>query len=192
MATPRVLIHSALFDYALTQLGDAADMDERLGRELYRLSLYADLVAIVPGQDALRIYRTADFVREDGQLIRLWIYFVLRSDNAVELQNIEAVEEDMTGETPGIGGTPSWIKSPGTEETAAWDIKGKGAIPQRGKRSSIQVALRESGASERSFRMHGVCTTCSGTSENGPAKESGEAAATVMISPPTVVRLREP
>lgn len=107
MAAPRVLIHSALFDYALTKLGDAAEMDERLGRELYRLSLYADLVAVVPGQEALRIYRTDVFVREDGQLIRLWIYFVLRSDNAVELQNIEAVEEDMTGETPGIAGTHS-------------------------------------------------------------------------------------
>ena len=103
MATPRVLIHSAWFDYALTKLGGAHEMDERLGRELYRLSLYADLVGIVPGQDALRIYRTDDFLREDGQLIRLWIYFVLRSDDAVEMQNIEAVDEDMTGSTPGVG-----------------------------------------------------------------------------------------
>jgi hypothetical protein len=36
---------------------DAVDMDEWLGRELYRLSVYADLVAIVPGQDALRFPR---------------------------------------------------------------------------------------------------------------------------------------
>jgi hypothetical protein len=80
-------------------------MDERLGRELYRLSLHADLVGIVAGQDPLRIYRTDEFLREDGQLIRLWIYFVLRSDDAVELQNIEAVNEDMMGSTPEIGGT---------------------------------------------------------------------------------------
>jgi len=80
-------------------------MDERLGRELYRLSLYADLVGIVPGQDPLRIYRTDEFLREDGQLIRLWIYFILRSDDAVELQNIEALDEDMMGSTPEIGGT---------------------------------------------------------------------------------------
>ena len=64
-------------------------------------------MAIVPGQDALGIYRTDLFIREDGQLIRLLIYFVLRGDNAVELQNIEAIEEDMSGETPGIGGTLS-------------------------------------------------------------------------------------
>jgi hypothetical protein len=102
VATPRVLIHSAWFDYALTKLGGAEEMDERLGQELYRLSLYADLVAIAPGQDALRIYRTNIFSREDGQLIRLWIYFIIRSDEAVELQHIEVVEEDMTGATPGL------------------------------------------------------------------------------------------
>ena len=77
-------------------------MDERLCRELYRLSLYADLVAIVPGQDALRIYRTDVLSREDGHLIRLWIYFYLRADDAVELQHIEAVEEDMTGQSTGL------------------------------------------------------------------------------------------
>ena len=102
MATPRVLIHSAWFDYALTKLGGAAEMDERLGRELFRLSLYADLVRIVPGQEALRIYQTGVFSHDDGQLIRLWIYFVLRSDDAVNLQHIEVVEEDMSGTTPPI------------------------------------------------------------------------------------------
>ncbi len=33
-------------------------MDELPGRELYRLSLYADLVPEAPGCGALRIYRT--------------------------------------------------------------------------------------------------------------------------------------
>jgi hypothetical protein len=79
-------------------------MDTLLGRELYRISLYADLISIVPGHDPLRIYRTSNFAREDGQLIRLWIYFVLRPDEAVELLHIEAVEEDMSGEIPGDAG----------------------------------------------------------------------------------------
>jgi hypothetical protein len=58
----------------------------------------------VPGHDSLRVYRTSDFAREDGQLIRLWIYFTLRPDEAVELLHIEAAEEDMSGETPGDAG----------------------------------------------------------------------------------------
>ncbi len=77
-------------------------MDERLGQELYRLSLFTDLVAIAPGHDSLRIYRTDEFSLEDGQLIRLWIYFAIRNDEAVELPHIEVVEEDMTGTTPGL------------------------------------------------------------------------------------------
>lgn len=70
-------------------------MDELLGRELYRLALYADLVPVAAGCDELRIYRTEPFLREDGHLIRVWIYFVLQKDGAVALQHIEAIEEDM-------------------------------------------------------------------------------------------------
>ena len=69
-----------------------------LGRELYRLSIYADLVPEVRGHAPLRIYRTASFPRDDGQLVRLWIYFALRPDNAVELQHIEAIDESMSGD----------------------------------------------------------------------------------------------
>ncbi len=43
----------------------------------------------------LRIYRTDPFLREDGHLIRIWIYFTLQRDGAVSLQHIEAIEEDM-------------------------------------------------------------------------------------------------
>ena len=68
-----------------------------LGRELYRLSLYADLVPDITGHAPLRIYRTVPFLRDDGQLVRLWIYFTLRSDDAVELQHIEAIDEPMSG-----------------------------------------------------------------------------------------------
>ena len=68
-----------------------------LGRELFRLSLYADLVPTARGHEPLRIYRTAPFLRDDGQLIRLWIYFTLRPDDAVELQHIEAIDENMSG-----------------------------------------------------------------------------------------------
>jgi len=45
-----------------------------LGRESYRISLYADMVPTVPEHESLRIYRSAPFLRDDGQLIRLWIY----------------------------------------------------------------------------------------------------------------------
>lgn len=97
MPVPRTLVHSAWFDFACARLGGAEVVDEQLGREPYRLSLYADLVAVVPGHEPLRIYRTDPFVRDDGQLVRLFIYFALRADGAVELQHVEALEEDMSG-----------------------------------------------------------------------------------------------
>ena len=95
MANPRTLVHSAWFDLACARLGGAAAVDEMLGRELYRLSLYADLVPVVVAHPPLRIYRTVPFLCDDGQLVRLWIYFALRADEVVELQHIEAVEENM-------------------------------------------------------------------------------------------------
>ncbi len=95
MPTPRILIHSAWFDYALNRLGGIETMDDLLGRELYRLALYADLVPMAEGCGELRIYRTDPFLREDGHLIRIWIYFTLPKDGTVSLQHIEAVEETM-------------------------------------------------------------------------------------------------
>ncbi len=95
MPKARPLVHSAWFDFALTRLGGAERMDDMLGKELYRLSLYADLVPVSAADTAMRIYRTAPFLRDDGQIVRLWIYFVLRNDDAVELHHIEAVDEDM-------------------------------------------------------------------------------------------------
>ena len=91
------MVHSAWFDFACARLGGAAAVDEMLGRELYRLSLYADLVPVVREHAPLRIYRTAPFLHDDGQLVRLWIYFTLRPDGAVELQHVESIEENMSG-----------------------------------------------------------------------------------------------
>lgn len=70
-------------------------MDQLLGRELYRVSLYADLVPVARGCETLRIYHTEPFLREDGHLIRLWIYFTLQPDDSVNLQHIEVTEENM-------------------------------------------------------------------------------------------------
>ena len=97
MPAPRSLVHSAWFDFACARLGGAEAVDAMLGRELYRLALYADLVPVVTGHAPLRIYRTDPFLREDGQLVRLWIYFARRPDHAVELQHIEAIGENMSG-----------------------------------------------------------------------------------------------
>jgi hypothetical protein len=93
----RTLIHTAWFDFALQRLGGAERMDEVLGRELYRLSLFAEKVPVIPHHEPLRIYRTSPFVRDDGHLVRLWIYFNLPDESSVELQHIEALEEDMEG-----------------------------------------------------------------------------------------------
>ena len=55
----------------------------------------------VPDHESLRIYRSAPFLRDDGQLIRRWVYFTLRPDEVVELLHIEAADEDMSA--PGAG-----------------------------------------------------------------------------------------
>ena len=49
MPAARTLVHSAWFDFACARLGGAAAVDDMLGRELFRLSLYADLVPVVIG-----------------------------------------------------------------------------------------------------------------------------------------------
>ena len=43
----------------------------------------------------LRLYQTKDFLRRDGQVVRILIYFALRSDDSVELQHVEVIEEEM-------------------------------------------------------------------------------------------------
>jgi hypothetical protein len=99
---PRQLVHTEWFDHALQKLGDLPQAESLLSEELYRLAVYADLVPLAPGCRELRLYQTKEFLRRDGHLVRALIYFVLRSDQAVELQHIELIEEDMSGATPGI------------------------------------------------------------------------------------------
>lgn len=92
MPRPRTLIHGEWFDYALQRLGNLRNVEEVLAKELYRIACYADLVAALPGSKSLRIYQTEPLLRDDGQIVRVLIYFVLREDDAVELQHIEAVQ----------------------------------------------------------------------------------------------------
>lgn len=98
MSLPRQLVHSEWFDYALQKLGALPRADALLAEEFYRLAVYADLVPVVPGCDVLRLYQTKEFLRADGQVVRILVYFALRSDDAVELQHIEVIECDMRGE----------------------------------------------------------------------------------------------
>jgi hypothetical protein len=94
---PRQLLHTEWFDHALQKLGELPQSESLLSEELYRLAIYADLVPIAPGCRELRLYQTKEFLRRDGHLVRALIFFVLRSDQTVELQHIELIEEDMAG-----------------------------------------------------------------------------------------------
>ena len=94
MPAPRRLIHSEWFDQALQRLGDVRDVETVLAKEFYRLSCYANLVPLAPNSTTLRIYQSSRFLREDGGIVRVLIYFVLRQDDSVELQHIEAIEEE--------------------------------------------------------------------------------------------------
>lgn len=94
MPTPRRLVHSEWFDHCLQKFGDLSDADTVLAKEFYRLACYADLVPLLPGSTKLRVYRTSPLLREDGAIIRVLIYFMLRSDETIELQHAEEVEQD--------------------------------------------------------------------------------------------------
>jgi hypothetical protein len=67
-------------------------VDSILAEELYRLATYADLVPLAPGCTELRLYQTKEFLRQDGQVVRIVIYFALRSNDTVELQHVELIE----------------------------------------------------------------------------------------------------
>ncbi len=95
MPKPRQLVHTEWFDYAIQKLGGLPRVDSLLAEELYRLSMYADLVPFAPGCEELRLYQTKEFLRRDGQVVRILIYFALRSDETVELQHAEVIEEAM-------------------------------------------------------------------------------------------------
>jgi hypothetical protein len=94
---PRQLVHTEWFDHALLKLGALPRVEGLLAEEFYRLATYADLVPLASGCRALRLYQTKEFVRPNGQVVRLLVYFVLRTDEAVELQHIEVIEDNMVG-----------------------------------------------------------------------------------------------
>ena len=68
-------------------------MEAVLAKELYRIACFADLVPLLPGSTTLRVYQTSPLLRDDGAIVRVLIYFVLREDDTVELQHVEAVED---------------------------------------------------------------------------------------------------
>ncbi|MGI9087255.1 MAG: hypothetical protein ACR2HH_05875 [Chthoniobacterales bacterium] len=75
-------------------VGKSADVENVLAKEFYRLACYADLVALAPGSSKLRIYQTSRLLRDDGHLVRVLIYFVLRDNDAVELQHADVVKDE--------------------------------------------------------------------------------------------------
>jgi hypothetical protein len=95
VSQPRQLVHTEWFDHALQKLGHLPRVESLLAEEFYRLALYADLVPLASGCRELRLYQTKELLRPDGQVIRILIYFVVHADDSVELQHIEAIEEDM-------------------------------------------------------------------------------------------------
>ena len=93
MPSPRSLIHSEWFDYSLQLLGDIRQIDVVLARDFYRIACYADWVPLIDDRSPVRVFRTEPMLREDGQIVRVFVYFVLRADQSVELQHIEAVPQ---------------------------------------------------------------------------------------------------
>jgi len=78
----------------LQNVARLAEIDEKLGKDLYRIACYADLVPAVAEGNPIRVYQTGEFLQDNGEIIQLLIYFVLHPDDTVELQHIEAVNKN--------------------------------------------------------------------------------------------------
>ena len=72
-------------DYIVQRLGELREVETVLAKEFYRLACYAERVAFAPGSTTLRVYQTAPLLRNDGTVVRVLIYFILREDDSVEL-----------------------------------------------------------------------------------------------------------
>lgn len=84
------LKESEFYAWQVSRLGSSEQMDDVLAGLLWAIARLADDFPLVPETKLLRVAESTRFLRDDGTPIRVRIWFVVSSENDVELLAIEA------------------------------------------------------------------------------------------------------
>ena len=84
------LRESEFYAWQLSKLGTSERMDDVLAGLLWAIARLADDFPLVPGTEKLRIAESTRFLHDDGTPLRVRIWFVVASENEVDLLAIEA------------------------------------------------------------------------------------------------------
>ena len=84
------LKESEFYAWQASRLGGTEQMDDVLAGLHWAIARLADDFPIVPETERLRVAESTRFLRDDGTPIRVRIWFVVASENEVELLAIEA------------------------------------------------------------------------------------------------------
>lgn len=84
------LRESDLYSWQVSKMGASERMDEVLSGLLWAIARLADDFPVVPGTQRLRVAESTRFLHDDGTPLRVRIWFVVASENEVDLLSIEA------------------------------------------------------------------------------------------------------
>ena len=84
------LRESEFYSWQMSRLGDCERMDDVLSGLLWAIARLADDFPLVPGTEKLRVAESTRFLHDDGTPMRVRIWFVVTSNDEVDLLAIEA------------------------------------------------------------------------------------------------------
>ncbi len=90
MSNLYTLRESEFYAWQVAQFGSSERMDDVLAGLLWAIARLADDFPLVPDTEKLRVAESTRFLHDDGTPLRLRIWFVVASENEVDLLAIEA------------------------------------------------------------------------------------------------------
>ncbi|MFZ2280353.1 MAG: hypothetical protein WAW39_21320 [Prosthecobacter sp.] len=90
MSNLYTLRESEFYAWQVARLGSSERMDDVLAGLLWAIARLADDFPLVPDTEKLRVAESTRFLHDDGTPLRLRIWFVVASENEVDLLAIEA------------------------------------------------------------------------------------------------------
>ena len=90
MSNLYTLRESEFYAWQVTRLGSSERMDDVLAGLLWAIARLADDFPLVPDTEKLRVAESTRFLHDDGTPLRLRIWFVVASENKVDLLAIES------------------------------------------------------------------------------------------------------
>ena len=90
MSNLYTLRESEFYAWQVTRLGSSERMDDVLAGLLWAIARLADDFPLVPDTEKLRVAESTRFLSDDGTPLRVRIWFVVASENEVDLLAIES------------------------------------------------------------------------------------------------------